>query len=432
MTSSRQIIRILAQAFVAGELRDEALFESGALVCIGRKPAWLKAVTRALFESFPETSRPRLREIEEHIRMLPAFESALSRGKLKVVAGSGKSHMPPKMRPASGSPETWCVPAATDFQELAGVLDLDPDDLGWFTDRRCRAEHYHYRWHSKGKGRGRRLIEIPKPLLKQAQRTMLAEVVEKIPPHEGSCGFQKERSVFDFVRPHCQKRFVLKLDLEDFFPSVTSARIVRLFMTAGYPEYVSIVLATLASNAVPPEVIAKSGLSIHSQARLMHQHLPQGAPASPALANLCAFRLDCRLAGLARASGADYTRYADDLLFSGGDDFRRGARQFYIAVLAVIIDEGFKTNLRKTRFMPSSQRQHAAGLVLNEKPSVRREEFDRLKAILHNCVAEGWQSQNRENHSDFRNHLLGRIGWVAVSDAERGERLRSSFAKIQW
>ncbi len=432
MTSTRLIVKTLARAFIAGDFTEEALLERGSLVCGDKKPFWLKAVVKALLKSYSETSRPRFKEIEEHIRILPPFEKALSLGRIKVNASAVEFLSPPQMRPVAGSPESWKLPQATDFRALAEVLELHPDDLGWFTDPRCRTEHYHYRWHEKGKGRGRRLIEIPKPLLKQTQRTLLAKVVEKIPPHESSCGFQKERSIFDFVAPHCQKRFVLKVDLEDFFPSITPARVVRLFMTAGYPEYVAVVLATLASNAVPSEVLDESGLSIQAQAKLLRHHLPQGAPSSPALANLCAFRLDCRLSGLARAAGAVYTRYADDLLFSGGDDFRRGARKFYIAALAVIIDEGFKANLRKTRFMQASQRQHAAGLILNEKPNVKREEYDQLKAILHNCVREGWQSQNLNKHPEFRSHLEGRLGWVSASNSARGEKLRAVFEKIVW
>lgn len=432
MTSTRLIVRTLAQAFIAGDFTEEALLERGSLVCGDKKPAWLKAVVKALLESYSETSRPRFKEIEEHIRILHDFEDALLLGKIEVNARAVEFLSSPKMRPVSGSPEGWKLPPAVNFQALAKVLELHPDDLGWFTDPRCRTEHYHYRWHDKGKGRGKRLIEIPKPLLKQAQRTLLANVVEKIPPHESSCGFQKDRSIFDFVAPHCQKRFVLKVDLEDFFPSITSARVVRLFMTAGYPEYVAVALATLAANAVPPDVLVKSGLPMLAQVKLLGHHLPQGAPSSPALANLCAFRLDCRLAGLARASGAVYSRYADDLLFSGGDDFRRGARKFYIAVLVVIIDEGFKANLRKTRFMPSSQRQHAAGLVLNEKPNVRRTEFDQLKAILHNCVQSGWRSQNLNEHPEFRSHLEGRIGWIAASNSVHGEKLSASFDRVEW
>ena len=76
-------------------------------------------------------------------------------------------------------------------------------------------------------------------------------------------------------------------------------------------------------------------------------HLPQGAPTSPALANLCAFRLDRRLSGLAEAAGARYTRYADDLAFSGDVPFGRMAERFSVQVAAIVAEEGFSVAARK-------------------------------------------------------------------------------------
>src|SRR5208282_1714381 len=80
-------------------------------------------------------------------------------------------------------------------------------------------------------------------------------------------------------------------------------------------------------------------------------HLPQGAPTSPSLANFCAYRADCRLTGLAEAAGAVYTRYADDLAFSGGEEFERRVQRFSIHAAAVLLEEGFTAHHRKTRIM---------------------------------------------------------------------------------
>src|SRR6185295_2476433 len=102
-------------------------------------------------------------------------------------------------------------------------------------------------------------------------------------------------------------------------------------------------------------------------------HLPQGAPTSPAIANLCAFGLDVRLAAAARAVGAAYSRYADDLVFSGDADFARRARGFEAFVASVAQDEGFAVNFRKTRIMRQSERQRVAGLVVNVKAHASRE-----------------------------------------------------------
>lgn len=161
-------------------------------------------------------------------------------------------------------------------------------------------------------------------------------------------------------------------------------------------------------------------------------HLPQGAPTSPALANLAAFHLDCRLTGLARSVGAAYTRYADDLVFSGGHDFGRMAGRVLIQAGAIALDEGFEVNTRKTRIMRQSVAQRAAGLVLNQRVNIPRREYDQLKAILHNCVKSGPGGQNRSTRADFRAHLAGRIAYVKQTNPARGARLWETFQRISW
>jgi hypothetical protein len=166
-----------------------------------------------------------------------------------------------------------------------------------------------------------------------------------------------------FVRPHVGRAVVLKMDLRDFFATITAARVVWLFVTAGYPESVARLLAGLCTNTVPRAILERAagpaievgrarGIAIWRAGQLYGRpHLPQGAPTSPALANLAAFRLDARLSGLARAVGADYTRYADDLVFSGGDDFARSIGRIPIHAAAIALEEGFTVQHRKTRVM---------------------------------------------------------------------------------
>src|SRR5262249_34379263 len=148
-----------------------------------------------------------------------------------------------------------------------------------------------------------------------------------------------------------------------------------------------------------------------------HSHLPQGAPTSPALANLCAFRLDCRLAALTEAVEGRYTRYADDLAFSGDRKLETCARRFQVAVCRIALEEGFEVYTRKTRFMRQGVRQQLCGIVLNAHPNIQRQEFDQLKAILHNCIRYGPTSQNRAGRADLQAHLAGRIAYVAMLNA---------------
>lgn len=123
---------------------------------------------------------------------------------------------------------------------------------------------------------------------------------------------------------HAGWHVVIRMDLKDFFPSIQLSRIHALFEKLGYPANVAGALARACVNRAPHGVFRdQDGASIPWAERqaLKSPHLPQGSPCSPALANLCAYRLDVRLEALAQAMGASYSRYADDLAFSGDRDF---------------------------------------------------------------------------------------------------------------
>lgn len=150
------------------------------------------------------------------------------------------------------------------------------------------------------------------------------------------------------------------------------------------------------------------------------------------MANIAFYRLDCRLSGLAVAAGARYTRYADDLAFSGGDEFEKAIERFGLHVAAILREEGLAVNHRKTRVMRQGVRQHLAGLVTNQRPNISRPDFDRLKAVLTNCVRRGPDSENREGRPRFRAHLEGRVAFVEMINPGKGKRLREIFERILW
>jgi RNA-directed DNA polymerase len=191
-------------------------------------------------------------------------------------------------------------------------------------------------------------------------------------------------------------------------------------------------LGGIATNATPRDVWSSLADCREARAMYARPHLPQGAPTSPALANMCLYRADCRLLGLAESAGAQYTRYADDLAFSGGEDFDRRVERFAAHVAAILHEEGFAVHHRKTRIMRQGVRQHLAGVVANQRLNVWRADFDRLKAILTNCVRHGPASQNRDTHPDFRAHLEGRVSYVESLNPEKGKRLRAILERIAW
>jgi hypothetical protein len=228
------------------------------------------------------------------------------------------------------------------------------------------------------------------------------------------------------------------MDLQDFFPSISGPRVQAAFRTAGYPEHVADLLGGICTTATPHDVWRDHVRSVEpALINAAHQlygqpHLPQGAPTSPALANICTYRVDCRLEGLALSAKAEYTRYADDLAFSGDRRFAAGIQNFAAQVAAILFEEGFSVHHRKTRIMRQGVRQYLAGLVTNQRINIVRADFDRLKAILNNCVHLGPATQNRDSHSNFQAHLDGRVAFVESVNPIKGQRLRRIFNQIRF
>lgn len=339
----------------------------------------------------------------------------------------------------------WESPAIESVGELGDWLELKPGELEWFADLKALGyrktseplRHYSYRVLMKDSG-SIRLIEAPKSRLKELQRKVLSEILEKIPAHPAVHGFVKGRSIRSFIAPHVGRRVVLRMDLRDFFPSFSGARIQAMFRTLGYPESVADLLGGISTNATPRSLWKQVTSQIDPKhlwemwSLYTRPHLPQGAPTSPALANICFYRVDCRLAGLAESAGAHYTRYADDLAFSGDEEFEACVERFSTHVAAILMSEGLSVHHRKTRVMRQGVRQHLVGLVANQRMNVIRRDFDLLKATLTNCVRSGPESQNREGHPRFREHLEGRVGFVETINPGKGGRLRGILKQIRW
>lgn len=439
MTPEHRVAHALADAMLAGPASAEE-FAQRAAHCLGRKSRWIAAFSRRLFQRFgSQLAHPHRTRLVEFIRADEGYRSAWTAARKPRVHHYFLD--PPPMAPRPGALAACALPAIATPGDLAAWLGIDVSELDWYADRRNMngsadgpLRHYRCRWVAKSEGV--RLMEAPKPKLRAIQRRILREILDPIPAHRAAHGFRRGHSCRTYAEPHAGKLVVLHMDLRNFFNSIPAARISALFKTLGYPEAVAYVLAGLCTNRAPTRVLRtlpeNCAIPWEQGRQLAVPHLPQGAPTSPALSNLCALHLDLRLAALADTLGATYTRYADDLAFSGGEELRRRVGKVAGHVAAIALEEGFKVNHRKTRAMHRSDRQILTGLVVNEKPNVRREEFDRLKAILHNCVRSDPASQNRSGHDDFRAHLSGRVQYVKSLNPERGARLEALFARIAW
>ena len=342
----------------------------------------------------------------------------------------------------------WPVPPINTVQELSDFLGVGPSDLQWLADPRslehsageAELRNYHYSWLPRESGVPR-LIEAPKPWLKKLQRRVLRRIVTVIPPHEAAHGFRAGHSPLTHARRHVGAAVVLRFDLEDFFASVEAGRVYGIYRAAGYPEQVAHMLTALCTNASARHVLATLprpadprllGKHHAVRTRLAHPHLPQGAPTSPALANLAAYRLDCRLSALATSLGGTYSRYADDLAFSGGRRLLASGQSVRVTVRQIVLEEGFRLNERKSQLMTQAGRQRLTGVVINEHLNVPRADYDRIKAVLHDAARQGPDAANRDSREDFRAHLLGKVSWVESVNPARGAKLRRVFDLITW
>ena len=441
----------LARSILAGEAAVEPVTARmrGTLDANWR---WVRSVAVRYVKKFgaqePQAGsavRPRRRDVVAFLQADEGLRYAEHKykGKLRIAEWVTE---PAQMQPVEAARD-WAVPKIATVGELAAWLGVSAGELEWFADlKRLNARvgssegpvsHYNYRVLAKKSG-NIRLIEAPKKKLKELQGVILRELLEKVPAHPVAHGFLKGRSIKTFAAPHVGRRVVLRMDLRDFFPSISGPRVQAFFRIAGYPDAVADLLGGICTNAAPRRMWKSLGRGLDplaiAEARALYawRHLPQGAPTSPALANLCAYRVDCRLIGLAEAAGATYTRYADDLAFSGDEEFERCVDRFAVRAAAILMEEGFAVHHRKTRVMRQGVRQYLAGLVTNEHINVVRTDFDKLKAILTNCVRHGAESQNREGHPAFRQYLDGRVGFVEMVNPAKGARQRRIFERIEW
>lgn len=396
---------------------------------------WLNELVRVAHLGYPTPPADRPRELTRFLMAGPplpqVFAAALDNDRsIPVVYHRFVSAT--RMAQLGHAVPTWNTTV-----ELANYLGLTIGELDWFADTQGREirvgderlRHYRYRLLAKKHG-GFRLLEKPKWQLRELQRRILHEVLDHIPTHDAVHGFRRDRSAISHARAHLGTRCVIRVDLTNFFARVSAGRVWGLFRLAGYPEQVAYALTGLVTNTVPAGVRRQCDRDLAMA--LAGPHLPQGAPTSPALANLAAYRLDRRLAGLAGSIAVNYTRYADDLAFSGGPELLRRSAGFVSTVRNIAADEGFAVNPGKTAVLGAHNRQQLTGIVVNVRPNVPRAEFDRLKATLHNCITHGPAGQNRAGHADFRAHLAGRIAWVGAVNPQRGARLRAMFEQIDF
>jgi hypothetical protein len=300
--------------------------------------------------------------------------------------------------------------------DVAAALELELKTLQHLSTHSARERVLHYVTFAIPKRRGgERLIMAPKRRLKAVLRALNTLLVSKLPVSDYAHGFRRGRSVRSNAQPHVGKRVVLRLDLREFFPSIHFGRVRGLLVSLGYGYPVATVLATLMTEA-PRQPVRVGAETFYPPAG--SRACPQGAPTSPGLSNAVTMKLDHRLAGLARKRGFDYTRYADDLTFSGDD--LAAAHALRLAAGRVIREEGFEVNAEKTLVMRASGRQQVTGVTVNRTLGLSRRERRTLRAALHR------QAQQRaagKADASLLAQLRGKLAYLSMLNPAQAARL---------
>ncbi|AKT40468.1 reverse transcriptase family protein [Chondromyces crocatus] len=345
------------------------------------------------------------------------------------------------------------LPAIASAEELAAKLEIPVARLRWLAFHREVDTGSHYkRWFIPKRDGTQRLITSPKRDLKRAQRWALRHVFEKLPVHGTAHGFLSARSIVTNAEAHAGADVVVKVDIKDFFPTVTWRRVRGLLRKAGLAEGPATLLSLLSTEA-PRDVVQFRGKTLYvaNGPRV----LPQGAPTSPAITNALCLRLDRRMSGLARKLGMRYTRYADDLTFSwrapaaavasetgkkgkGKADAKAAEPRPQAPVGAllraardILGGEGFRLHPTKTTVMRRGDQQKVTGLVVNAAgssvPAVRvpRERVRELRAAIRN------RELGREGKGETLDQLKGLAAFVHMADPVRGRAFLERIAALE-
>jgi len=288
----------------------------------------------------------------------------------------------------------------------------------------------------------KRMISIPPHSLAIAQRWLVDHVLRYAPVHPASFAFHPESSPVQAAEQHPDTKWLLKVDIEDFFHSVSEGTVSAIFARLGFPKLLAFEFARLCTigldrgpgkNPVPhPGPIAFYALAYEGM-------LPQGAPTSPMLANLAMLPTDTLLARLAEERGFRYSRYADDLAFStNGDRSLADMHRLQRDICRILNDAGFRHNKRKTVIRGPGTRRIVLGMLVDgPTPRLQRAYKDMIRLHLHYLSSPAYGPAKhalarKTGVSSLYHHVRGLIGWSQQVEPAFGRQALELFASIDW
>jgi len=321
------------------------------------------------------------------------------------------------------------LPVVNDDKELANLLGLEYKQLRFLTYHRdVEISDHYYRYEIPKRSGGLRKIAAPKTVLKNAQRRILSEILEKINISDTAHGFISGRSILTGALVHqSQPRLLVNIDLENFFPTITFQRIRGMFKSFGYSGYISSLLAMICTYCERMPIEVKGQMRY---VKTSERILPQGSPASPMITNIICRGLDKKINALAEEQAFSYSRYADDMSFGfNKEPDSESLKNILFRIQKVVYSEGLRINKKKTRFLRPNNRQCVTGIVINnEQPGVPRNWVKKMRAALHNASKLAETGQLTQ---ETKNEIAGMAAWLKAVNAERYEKLITESKKIE-
>ena len=312
------------------------------------------------------------------------------------------------------------LPIIETDRELADLLSISYKQLRYLAYHRDVVDNDHYHHYTiKKRNGGERNIAAPKSILKHAQRSILTQILEKINVSEYAHGFLQGKSILTGACTHKSPELLINMDIKDFFPTITFARVRGMFKSFGYSGYIASLLAMLCTYCERSAIVINGSIKY---VKTTDRILSQGSPASPMITNIICSKLDDNILELSKQYNFKYSRYADDMSFSFDNNADKdNIKQAIRHIMAAVKNAGFKVNNEKTRFLRQNTRQCVTGIVVNnEKPGVPKIWVKRMRAALYNAQKakkEGVLSKAKINE------LLGMASWLSGIDKERYKSL---------
>ncbi|WP_175393447.1 reverse transcriptase domain-containing protein [Metamycoplasma phocicerebrale] len=297
-------------------------------------------------------------------------------------------------------------------EDLAKALNITINKLYYFSNNSNKPNKLYTQFTITKKLGGERTINAPKKELKKALNKLfiilknrhLNYTKEKKIKDKISFGFKKNNGIIDNAKNHRNKKYVLNVDIKNFFDSFHFGRICGFFMKSK----------EFKINSKNNDTVKKISILI-SNLLCYKQCLPQGSPCSPILSNLIFRTIDYEILKLSKKYKLKYTRYADDMTFSTNDNNFLNSYENFISELNECINKnGFKINDKKTQIEFYKSRQRVTGLVVNQKLSVRREFYKNTKSMALNFYRNGYFKIN--DKIGKLNQLEGRFSFINQID----------------